>query len=318
MSQDWPLDGRSHSYRILALDGGGLRGIFTAAVLSEAEDAFGDAFRMSFDLIVGTSTGGIIALGLASGRSCKEMLAFYRDLGPKVFGAPRGRLRRITRPKYDRSRLDELLRGEFGETAIMNDLSIPTCITAYELVRGTPRVWKDDHSFGLRSGGDQLVWKVAAATSAAPTYFAPVQLGDADSHADGGVWSNNPSMVGITEAVRFAGRELKDIRLLSVGTTSRPLRIVDHDTAMRMGLMNWARKALDLLQAGSASAIHEQARLLLGDERYLRLDSELARKVRLDDAAQCRPLQEWGHDIGRRSIGPIGRLLGIEPKASVT
>lgn len=86
---------------------------------------------------------------------------------------------------------------------------------ARRLVRGTTRVWKDDHSPELRRGGDQLVWKVDAATSAAPTYFAPVQLGDADSHVDGGVWGNNPAIVGITEAVRYAGRDLRDIRMLS-------------------------------------------------------------------------------------------------------
>ena len=190
-------------YRVLALDGGGLRGIFTAAVLSEAEDAFGPAFVDSFDLLAGTSTGGIIALGLASGRTCREMLHFYRDAGKKIFSRPR-RVRRLIGPKYDRRALDELLRHELGEATRMNDLSKSVCITAHELVRGTTRVWKDDHSPDLRWGGDQLVWKVAAATSAAPTYFAPVQLGDADSHIDGGVWGNNPAMVGITEAVRTA------------------------------------------------------------------------------------------------------------------
>jgi patatin-like phospholipase/acyl hydrolase len=297
-------------YRILALDGGGLRGIFTAAVLSEAEDAFGPAFVDSFDLLVGTSTGGIIALGLASGRTCREMLDFYRDAGSKIFSKPR-RIRRLVGPKYDRRALDELLRRELGDATRMNDLSKSVCITAHELVRGTTRVWKDDHSADLRWGGDQLVWKVAAATSAAPTYFAPMQLGDADSHIDGGVWGNNPAMVGITEAVRYAGRDLRDIRLLSVGTTSQTLRVESHDAAVRMGFKDWAGKALDLLQGSVSMATHQQARLLLGDERYLRLDSDDARRVKFDDAAKCRPLQEWGHDVGRNSIQLIARLLGL-------
>lgn len=298
-------------YRILALDGGGLRGIFTAAVLSEAEDAFGPAFVDSFDLLVGTSTGGIVALGLASGRTCREMLDFYRDAGPKVFSKPR-RVRRLVGPKYDRRALDALLRRELGDATRMNDLSKRVCITAHELVRGTTRVWKDDHSPELRWGGDQLVWKVAAATSAAPTYFAPVQLGDADSHIDGGVWGNNPAIVGITEAVRYYGRELRDIRLLSVGATSQTLRVENHHAALRMGLKDWAGKALVLLQGSASMAAHHQARLLLGDERYLRLDSENTRKVKLDDAKQCKPLQEWGHDVGRNSIELIARLLGLQ------
>jgi patatin-like phospholipase/acyl hydrolase len=299
-------------YRILALDGGGLRGLFTAGVLAEAEDAFGTGFLASFDLLVGTSTGGIIALGLASGRSCREMLGFYRDIGPRIFARPR-RLRRAMRPKYDRRPLDDLLRREFGETTLMNTLVKPVCITAHELVKGTTRVFKDDHSPELRWGGDQLVWKVAAATSAAPTYFAPVRLGDADSHIDGGVWGNNPAMVGLTEAVRYAGRQLTEIRLLSIGTTSQPLRVESHEVALRMGLEAWAFKALHLLQDSAAMAADNQARLLLGEAAYLRLDSERAHSVKLDDATQCGPLQEWGQDVGRRHVSAIGRLLDLSP-----
>jgi patatin-like phospholipase/acyl hydrolase len=298
-------------YRILALDGGGLRGIFTAAVLAEAEDAFGSAFLDSFDLLTGTSTGGIIALGLASGRTCREMLDFYRKAGSTIFAKPR-RIRRVVGPKYDRRPLDDLLRDQLGETTRMNDLNKAVCITAHELVSGTTRVWKDDHSPELRVGGDLLVWKVAAATSAAPTYFAPVQLDAADSHIDGGVWSNNPAMVGITEAVRYAGRDLRDIRMLSIGTTSQLLRVPSHEEAVGMGLKDWLWKGLDLLQGSSSMANDNQARLLLGDAAYLRLDSESARKIKLDDATQCKPLQEWGHDVGRRNIAKIGQLVGLQ------
>ena len=300
----------TNPYRILSLDGGGLRGIFTAAVLLEAEDAFGPEFLDSFDLLVGTSTGGIIALGLASGRSCKEMLDFYRTIGPRVFARPR-HVRRFFGPKYDREPLDELLRTEFGETTRMNDLSKPVCITAYELVTGTTRVWKDDHSPELRRGGDQLVWKVAAATSAAPTYLAPVQLEDADSHIDGGIWGNNPALVGVTEAVRYGFAQLGHIRVLSIGTTTEPLRVASHQVAARMGLRQWMLKGLRLLQESSSAATDNQVRLLLSEGAYLRLDSETARKVELDDAEQCRPLQEWGHDVGRRSVTAIGRLLEL-------
>jgi patatin-like phospholipase/acyl hydrolase len=270
-------------YRILALDGGGLRGIFTAAVLAEAEDAYGPAFLESFDLLTGTSTGGIIALGLASGRTCREMLGFYQEAGARIFAKPR-RLRRLVAPKYDRRPLDELLRNELGETTRMNDLTKAVCITAHELVSGTTRVWKDDHSEELRVGGDQLVWKVAAATSAAPTYLAPVQLHTADSHVDGGVWGNNPAMVGITEAIRYAGRDLRDIRMLSVGTTSELLRVANHEKALHMGLKDWFWKGLDLLQSSSSMANDNQARLLLSEDAYLRLDSPSARKIKIDDA----------------------------------
>jgi patatin-like phospholipase/acyl hydrolase len=301
----------TNTYRVLSLDGGGLRGIFTAAVLADAEDAFGPDFISAFDLLVGTSTGGIIALGLASGRTCAEMLDFYRSAGPEIFSKPRA-ITQAFRPKYDRKPLDEILRKEFGASTRMNDLSKPVCITAYELTTGTTRVWKDDHAPELRFGGGMLVWKIAAATSAAPTYFAPVRLHAADSHVDGGVWGNNPVMVGITEAVRYGNRQLDYIRVLSIGTTSRPLQVSSHRDALRLGFTGWARKGLDLIQGSSSAANHQQARLLLGEDHYLRLDSVSAEKIKLDDATQCGPLQEWGHDVGRNSVAAIGRLLEIQ------
>lgn len=281
------------------------------AVLAEAEDAFGEEFLNSIDLLVGTSTGGIIALGLASGRTCDELLDFYRDLGSQIFTHPR-KVRQLVRPKYDREPLDRLLRQEFGESTRMNDLSKAVCITAYELVTGTTRVWKDDHSSELIKGGNQLVWKVAAATSAAPLYFAPVQLGNTDSHVDGGVWGNNPGIVGVTEAVHYVGRPLSDIRMLSVGTTSYPLRVGSHRQAARMGLRDWTFKGKDLLQTSSSMAATNQARLLLSQDAYVRLDSENVRNVKLDDADQCHPLEEWGRDVGRNNITVIAHLFGLQ------
>ncbi|QXJ21111.1 patatin-like phospholipase family protein [Actinomadura graeca] len=298
----------SGPYHVLTLDGGGLRGIFTAAVLTEIESALGPAFVDVFDLLVGTSTGGIIALGLASGRTCREMLDFYREAGASIFGRPR-RLRRLNGPKHDRTALDAVLQRRFGEMR-MNDLAKPVCITAYELVHGTPRVWKDDHAPGLRWGGDQLVWKVAASTSAAPTYLAPVQMGEADSLVDGGVWANNPAMVGVIEAIRYNGRGLGDLRLLSVGTTSQPMRIAGHHKALSMGSLKWAINALSLLQGSTSAAVDHQVRLLLGDA-YLRLDSERTRRIALDDVQACGPLQEWGHGVGRMNLDKVRKLLDL-------
>jgi predicted acylesterase/phospholipase RssA len=308
-----PAQGPS-AYRVLALDGGGLRGIFTAAVLAELESAFGSAFIEQFDLLVGTSTGGIIALGLASGKTASDMLGFYKDAGPQIFAKPR-RVGKWVRPKYKRGPLDALLQAEFGDITL-NGLGRAVCITAHELVSGTTRVWKDDHAPGLRGGGDLPVWKVAAATSAAPTYFAPVRLMGADSHVDGGVWSNNPALVGITEAVRYGGATLQDIRLLSVGTTSTPLRIPSHETASRLGRARWALKALDLLQGSSSMATHMQARLLLGEEKYIRLDSESALKTKLDDVKRCKPLEELGRHVGSSHVARVGALLGLPPQTS--
>jgi patatin-like phospholipase/acyl hydrolase len=298
-------------YRILSLDGGGMRGVFTAAVIAQLEQDLGVRLADHVDLIVGTSTGGIIGLGLASGKTGAQMHDFYAAEGPLIFGSPRRLPRRIRGPKYDRTVLDHVLQREFGEL-VLNDLTRAVCITAHELVAGTTRVWKDDHHQRLTGGGEQLVWKVAAATSAAPTYFAPVQLGATDSHVDGGIWANNPALVGITEAVRYAARQLDDIRLVSVGTTTKSFRVANHSEAERMGLLAWTMQARALLLGDSVSmASHRQAELLLGPDHYLRLDSERATSIDLDDYSQVAALTELGEQVGREHRAETATLLGL-------
>lgn len=297
-------------FRILALDGGGIRGIFTAAVLAELESKFGPAFLRQVDLVVGTSTGGIIGLGLASGKTGREMLGFYREMGPEIFSRPR-RLRRLRGPKYDRGPLDRILKEHFGEEAILNDLEKEVCITAHELISGSTRVIKDDHNPQLHWGGGRKVWEVAAATSAAPTYFDPVQLDTEDSHIDGGVWANNPAMVGIVEAIRYKDKSLEDIRLLSIGTTSHVLRVPSHAAALKLGTVGWIRKALGLLQGSTSAASHRQAELLLPTGNYLRLDEELNEKVPLDDVDAARPLQERGQNTARLNCRAVEALFDL-------
>jgi patatin-like phospholipase/acyl hydrolase len=300
----------SEPYRVLALDGGGMRGIFTASAIGALERDLNVRLVDHVDLIVGTSTGGIIGLGLAAGKSGAEMLRFYKEQGPRTFAKAR-RLRRPWRPKYDRGRLDEMLRREFGDLRL-NDLNTPVGITAHELVAGTTRVWKDDHHPELKGGGDQLVWKVAAATAAAPTYFAPVQVANADSHVDGGIWANNPAMVGIVEAVRYADRDLDAIRMLSIGTTSRAFQVQDHASARRMGLWAWFKEARELLLGGGTSmASTNQARLLLADGAFLRIDYSRANQARLDDWRGCSALEELGEQAARQHRNEVGALLGL-------
>jgi patatin-like phospholipase/acyl hydrolase len=300
-----------NSFRILSLDGGGVRGIFSAAVIAQLEHDLDIRLVDHVDLVVGTSTGGIIGLGLAAGKSGEQMRNFYAQEGKRIFGRPRSLPRRLRQPKYNRRVLDEVLRREFGEQRL-NDLNTSVCITAHELVAGTTRVWKDDHHHELSGGGDQLVWKVAAATAAAPTYFAPVQLGNADSHVDGGIWANNPALVGITEAVRYAGRSLDDIRLLSIGSTTRTFQVQDHEQARRMGLLAWVKEARELLLGGSVSmASARQAELLLPPGAYLRLDSERATDVPLDDYEKCAGLREVGEQAARLHRHQVRTLLSI-------
>ena len=288
-----------------------MRGVFTAAFIAGIEEVLGAPIAGHLDLIAGTSTGGLIALGLASGRSGQQMLDLYREHGGDIFaGGWPGR--QLVMPKYSRKGFDRLLRAEFGEL-LMRDLKIPTCVSAYEAVSGQTRVFKTQHSDDLYWGGDQLVWKVAAATSAAPSYFAPVQFKEEDAHVDGGVWANNPAIIAITEAVRWFSHDLQDLRLLSVGTVSPRPKVRSFSATRRMGWPRWARPGLALLQGGPALGSHFQAMHLLGEDNYLRIGdrAEDAAPIKLDAVEAAQPLAALGHRLALDNWRDVRTLLQL-------
>jgi patatin-like phospholipase/acyl hydrolase len=292
-----------------------MRGVFTASVVAAIEEITKRPITDDIDLVVGTSTGALIALGLASGRSGEELVSLYRDRGPEIFGHPR-RITQWIRPKYSRSALDAVLQEYFGGLR-MEDLALPTCITAYEALNGKPRVYKTKHHDGLYWGHEQLVWKVAAATSAAPTYFAPVEIEAGDRHVDGGVWANNPAVVGITEAVHRFGRRLEDIRVLSIGTAAPSARLHSGRNVERMGRARWLKPAFELLQSGPSAGTHYQALQLLGGDRYIRVDDKTQAPLKLDDVGGCMALGVVGREQARARYDEINGVLGISGTPSL-
>ena len=223
-------------FRVLALDGGGIRGIFTASFLATTEQLARRPIADFFDLIVGTSTGGIIALGVALGIPARRILDLYLDAGPRIFRRP-CRARMLLRPKYRNDELARVLWQTFGDRTL-NDTIVPVCIPSYELTSSYPRIWKDDHVVDSPDGGRTPAWQVALATSSAPIYFPGVTVGHGDSHVDGGLYANNPSLIGLTEAVRYFGQPLDQVRILSVGAGERAERI-PFEQARQMGVWQW-------------------------------------------------------------------------------
>jgi patatin-like phospholipase/acyl hydrolase len=230
-------DGGREPYprRILTIDGGGLKGAMPAAFIAEIEELSGQRVVDNFDLIAGTSTGGIIALGLAAGLSGAEILDFYLTRGPRIFdqepgegaiAAIRSGLRRALRSmrqlrtsKYDADTLRAELSAVFGDRRI-GDAQTRIVIPAYDSANGGLYVFKTAHH-------ERLVvdWKVpmvdaALATAAAPTYL-PTHSFDGAAHLlDGGVWANNPMGVAALEGATVLGWNMREARLLSLGCTS--------------------------------------------------------------------------------------------------
>ena len=230
-------------FRILSLDGGGIKGAFSASVLAMLEEDTGHRVVDHFDLIAGTSTGGILAIGLGLGMPARDILKFYADKGPTIFPGTslvtrtRGFLRQLFRPKHShevlRQALTEVLgTRKFGESQCR--LVIPT----YDAVAGRIFVMKTAHHERFKYDIDAPAVDVALAASAAPTYFAAAPFPEHHhaSYVDGGVWANCPALVGVTEAVGFLGQRLEDIDVLSIGCTTTPFNIAQHADS---GIAQW-------------------------------------------------------------------------------
>ncbi len=270
-----PANGQARGQlQILALDGGGLKGIFSAAVLAGLEQDTGRPILDHFDLVTGTSTGGIIALALGAGLSPRQIVEFYVTERHQIFPNRYGHraLRQLFAAKHNPNNLQAALRRVFGET-LLGDSRVPLVIPTYNLGDDDVYLFKTPHVERLKRDWRVPMWQVAMATSAAPTFFPAFCLpSDKVRLIDGGVWANNPAMVGVTEAVSLFEMPLDRIRVLSLGTTSAVT--VRKRRLDRGGLVQWARggTVVDVLLRGQSTGAHTQVTHLLGADNVLRLD----------------------------------------------
>lgn len=218
----------SRTFKVLAVDGGGIKGLFAATILAEFERVNG-SIADHFDLLCGTSTGGLIALALAAGKSADEIVEFYLTWGPKIFPGRNFAVRFMKRRGllFPNSRnTDVVLRQAISEIIgdkRMQDSNSYLCIPTLSLINSAPYVFKTDHDESLKRDATVFMRDAALATSAAPFYF-PVATADDRPGAefvDGGLWANNPSLIGLIEAIRFFVGETKpydDLKILSLST----------------------------------------------------------------------------------------------------
>jgi len=264
-------------YRVLSIDGGGIRGIVTIILLQRLRSLPGlRGILDHIDLIAGTSTGGLLALGLAKGLKLHALRALYEEKGRDVFDDSWlddvVDLGTLIGAEYSSDKLEAELQRVFG-TATLGDLPGKVLITSFDLDNENPdparRTWKPKlfHNLpGESNDHDRLVYKVALYTAAAPTYFPAV-----DGYIDGGVYANNPSMCALaqTQDARNAVRPaLSDVVLLSLGTGTGLTYI--QGQSLDWGYAQWARPLVNLMLDGVAGVADYQCRQILGD-RYHRL-----------------------------------------------
>lgn len=280
-------------FQVLSLDGGGIRGIFSAALLAGLEKDLDRPIIDHFDLVVGTSTGGLVAAALGAGMAMDEIVELYVSERTTIFPGPRRlrAIRQLARPKYMANVLHALLRQVFG-SRLLGESRVPLVIPSYDLGENNVYLFKTPHHERLKRDWRVPLWQVTAATTAAPTFFRAFSL--PDDHVrlvDGGVWANNPAMVGVVEAVSMFGQPLDTIRVLSVGTTADPRtrkRKLDNG-----GLVQWGRgpNVVDVLLAGQSVGAFAQVRHLIPREHAYRLDPPAPAGLTGMDLADARDLK---------------------------
>ena len=306
-------------FKILSLDGGGIRGAFIAAFLAKVQESVDEPLIRYFDLITGTSTGGLIAVALGMGVSPQEIRAFYEKDGPSIFtrrppqlsnakrslidfvlrrAAPGLDAEWIFHPKYSSDLLRTILAKKLGRR-LLGESYCRLAIPSVDLAAGKAVVFKTPHRPNFVRDRHFQAVDVILATTAAPSYFPAASIEVGSCYCDGGIWANNPALVGYVEAIRIsrdctrAGIDLHfgqdDIHLLSIGTgrASYFLRPNIEDS----GLKWWAPRLLNISGETQSEGIHWQMEYLLG-ERYSRINFDI-------------PDGDWGLD----AVTNIGALL---------
>lgn len=273
-------------FRILALDGGGMRGILPASYLTYIESKVDNPLYRYFDMIVGASTGGIIACALACNIPAQTVLSFYLDRGKVIFRKPRWI---IWNSKYRIEDLEVEVKKIFGEKTKIGDALCRLCIPTIDIINGKNVVYKTRHHLDYIHDYNLPIWQAVVATAAAPIYFAPFSPTGTGRYVDGGLWGNNPSLIGISEAIKL-GYTLDQIEILSIGTGSK---IFYKNRMSRSGLLGWKTSLIDLVFQSISQASNNTSTYLCGS-RYRRIDFLIpdALDAELDNIKNVTEIQE--------------------------
>jgi len=262
------------AFKVLAVDGGGIRGIIPALVLAEIEARTTRPISDLFDLVAGTSTGGIIALGLvkpgADGKvekSATDIVNIYRQTGTKIFpqtflqGLHVGLVRGA---KYDAAGLESVVKDQFGDIRLKDALK-PAIIPAHDIGQQKPKFFKSEKA-KLSPADDFAMRDVVRATTAAPTFFQPTKIQPADASSsyalvDGGIDAGNPAMCAYAEAIKM-GRAGGGVLMVTLGTGQQGWSL-DYEEACEWGSVEWAGPLIGMVLDGSNFTVDYQLRQIL-------------------------------------------------------
>ena len=304
-------------FRILSLDGGGIRGVFPAALLARLEEHLEYPIGHYFDLIAGTSTGGIIAIGLGLGLSANDILKLYVEQGPAIFDQEHGavenwirqRLRGVTHwvvTKHSSAPLRLALEDMLGRRRL-GESRTRLVIPAWHPVLERVYIYKTAHHPRLETDYKQPAIDAAMATAAAPTFLKPHMTESGVELLDGGVWANNPIGVAAAEAIGTVGWPGDRLKILSIGT------IADAGKLPRQrGKLQMAASVARLFMAGQGHSALGTAKMITGDVHHRkaiwRIDQMAPEgQYTLDNAGRISEMRDRGFAEAREQLPELRR-----------
>lgn len=297
-------------YHVLALSGGGYRALYTATILKEFEETLGRPIASHFDLICGTSAGGLLALGLANEIPASELKSMFEQQGKDIFGSRDLKRRSLgfwKKAKHSNAGLRSVLESRFGTTKI-GDLKHRVLIPAVNYTTGRGQFFKTPHHPTFERDHLMTLVDVALATSAAPVYFPSVR-NDRGVFVDGGLVGNAPGLFGLHEIRTFlAPRQNVHVRLLAIGTMTVGAT-VSGGRDLDQGILGWGSTLFDLVISAQESSVDYMLMQSLGDD-YFKIDDQVTPQQSgdvksLDDVstASTNTLRDRGTAAAQRSLG---------------
>jgi predicted acylesterase/phospholipase RssA len=274
-------------WRILSIDGGGIRGLIPATILAAIEERTGKPIHMLFDLIAGTSTGAILTLGLtkpdASGKvehKARDLRGFYERDAPDIFKSPASWWENLLTPKYKSFRIRRTMQANFGEFRLKDALT-DILVPCYDIERRHPHIFRS--RWARRQGQfDFAMSDVASAASATPTMFDPVRIprpgsGGVVSLVDGGVFANNPAGHALAEINTMLPAKDDQFLMVSLGT-GESMERMEKKYPADWGFIRWSVPMIELVSESISEGVHRQMRDLLpptDQRRYYRFQVDL-------------------------------------------
>lgn len=284
----------SKDFKILSLDGGGYKGLYTISLLAELENKFQKSCFEIFDLFAGTSTGSIIALALALGMPAKVVQEKYLELGKKIFS--KKRILPIFNSYYNIDNLYKYLDLFFESKTLklIQENGKKVIIPASNISDKSPRIFKTDYMENLDQHNDYKLVDIATASCAAPLYFQTHKITKnklEEFFADGGLFANNPTVCAIIEAMAYNKQTIENMKVVSIGTSNS--ESLQKNFKVNKGLKDWKENLiLNTLELTSKNQEHIASFIFNQNKsNYLRITpSAQLNIIGLDDISQSELL----------------------------